>query len=214
MAYHCCVKAPYSTNVERDYGLLALGSRLNYTCTSPTHGIKTGIWISLKARLRGYDAQQVKTAMPTIVFQEKNDIGSCWKFAGPKGQIGVTLAQPVFVHKLTLHRPHFRLLPDKLLSMAPRKVVLWGVLDITPSQNITNVVSGKFGVNWPLLQMADIMYRLDTLVPSTQSFPVSHQFRTLPFRTLVIEVLDNYGSDVTCLYRVSVQGEDYKELIL
>lgn len=205
--------------------LLATGAVLNATFTSPTHDVpKLGFWAKVLARGRSFDVERVKRDQPTIVFEDINLAGRCWYFTGSSGSIGVTFAYPSLVERLVLHRPDFHTLPATHLAKTPHHMILWGVLDEISTfqvlvsndhfqQDSLRVYNGKLP-SPRVLKLVELTYRIDKGVRPIQMFDVIPECRKIPFQTVILEVLDNYGGKTTCMHQVSIYGEEYNMTLL
>ncbi|KAI0690832.1 hypothetical protein C8T65DRAFT_552193, partial [Cerioporus squamosus] len=143
----------------------------------------------------------------------------CWKISGQRGQIGVALTEPVYPTHVTVDHMPSALAKD--VQQAPRHVLLWGVVDgaenlgryTTLLSNLSSVVThGQSGPlidqGFPLVPLATFEYNIRAGY-HVQTFPVHPPILQsgIDFGLVVLEVVDNWGSDATCLYRFRVHGE-------
>ncbi|EIW86041.1 hypothetical protein CONPUDRAFT_68659 [Coniophora puteana RWD-64-598 SS2] len=199
---------------RRDYALASHGGRINYDLTSQPS--RTTLWhIPLLSSPQ-------PTPSPELAIDADNDLGSCWLLEATSGQLGITLAQRLKVSHITLeHVP--RQVSD--MRLAPRQLLIWGMVDdesaihriqeasINYPSSLTNQLqtnpSPRISASQIFVPLVLIEYDIlsDDLI---QSFSVIEDFTLLDvaFETMVVDILDNYGGEETCLYRVRIHGEE------
>lgn len=156
---------------------------------------------------------------PQQVLNEDMHTGSCWRMPNAVGQVGISI--PTTMHPTNITIDH---IPKEIASdigQAPREMVLWGVMDGSAN---TERYDEHFAELWPIakvhqrstptltmgqrfIPVAKFMYDIHGPLP-VQTFPVHQEILGcgLDFGVFVLEVLSNWGSDSTCLYRVRLHG--------
>lgn len=176
----------------RDHGLMADGGRIFTALTSPsTHG------------------------HPDVVLRDNLHGGRCWAIDGTRGQVGIRL--PHFIHPTQITIDHAPRQIAENVAWAPRRMRLWGVVEGEDNQKLykqhtsTHVDSLPTG---PPISHKNIFLSLATF-----SYDIDHPFYSqtfeirgevsdmgISFGVFVLEVLDNWGGDITCVYRVRIHG--------
>lgn len=156
---------------------------------------------------------------PQQVLNEDIRVGSCWRMPNAVGQVGISI--PMTIHPTNITVDH---IPKEIASdigQAPREMVLWGVMDGSAN---TERYDDHFAELWPIakvhqrstptltmgqrfIPVAKFTYDIHGPLP-IQTFPVHQEVLAsgLDFGVFVLEVLSNWGSDSTCLYRVRLHG--------
>lgn len=183
----------------RDYALAADGGMIVDELTSPLNGPYTH-------------------STPALVLDDDTRIGHCWLFSGSQGQIGIST--PAFIHPTNVTIEHIPRAIAADIRQAPRKMILWGVVDGLENQWIYKTVGertrGTLGRNHPpvtrdeysFVELADFVYDI-THSRDVQTFAVRSEYRNIGMDVglFVLEIVDNWGAESTCVYRVRIHGE-------
>lgn len=188
----------------------------------------------------GRGRQHLRSRSPVVALHHDNAPGMCWPFAGQTGQLGIQLARRALVTDITIeHPPSTLTFGDS--SSAPKEVTVSALVEHPEDrQRLTEwrrrqaaekarrletedegegaieIVDAPPSANH--LHLATFTY--DALVRgggsrrSIQTFPVSAEARALaiPVSILQVRILSNHGEKAyTCLYRVRVHGEAWKD---
>lgn len=183
----------------RDYALKANGGRVALQLTSGN---------------RGFLASREDD--PSVAIDDDVHAGRCWNFNQLPCQLGIHLPHMLFPSNVTVEHLPKSLAVD--IGQAPRDMTLWGVVDGRSNTETFNrlVASGllDYGQLAPTIArdllwapLASFTYNIDYNNP-VQTFPIDAPIIAsgMTFGVVALEVLDNWGSDVTCLYRVRVHG--------
>lgn len=139
-------------------------------------------------------------------------LGSCWAFQGASGQLGIQLMDTILVSHIGI--AHIPVSQASDMRIAPRRMVLWGVLDGDEGEGLidrANIWPGAHKDPNGLL-LAPLL-RFEYNIHDTHSFqlfPVPDEvakFR-IPYKRVALEVEDNWGAqeNYTCVYRVGIYG--------
>ncbi|KAJ3899522.1 SUN domain-containing protein, partial [Lentinula edodes] len=120
--------------------------------------------------------------------------GYCWAFLGPRGHIAFALSEPIVVTDFTIFYANPDELTTKELQQAPKIIQLWA---LSAPKSPQDVVQQK-------LLLANVSFTLQQ--GTKQTFSVESPTESLT-TVVVIEVLDNWGSETTCLYRIAIHGQ-------
>lgn len=200
-----------------DYALYSGGGRVIPSLTSETYRARPD---TLGQRVLAWatGSQPMPGRPPVTALHPDTSVGSCWPFAGRRGQLGVLLSRRIVPDEIVLEHITSDVALDGSVASAPRDFEVWGVLDdhdsverlqryreqsthdevasVPPSPNHVLLASGTF----------DAKAQDRTLM---QRFPVSAATRELqlPVSIVILKVLDNHGDDhFTCLYRFRLHG--------
>ncbi|CAO1613175.1 unnamed protein product [Parajaminaea phylloscopi] len=186
---------------------------------------------------------QLRARSPVVALHHDNAPGMCWPFSGQSGQLGVQLARQALVTDITIEHPPSTLTfgdsssaPREITVSAlverpedQRKLAEWRSRQAAESQQqsesededepgVIDVVEAPPSPNH--LQLASFTYdalgRPGGLHRSTQTFSVPAEVQALgiPVSILQVRVLSNHGEKAyTCLYRVRVHGEVWKDVV-
>lgn len=155
-----------------------------------------------------------------VILRPNLNGGPCWELDGVSGQVGIILPQFIYPSHITVDHIPRDLAEDP--GQAPRRMTLWGVVDgqsnlarydeylFQVAQTNTNPdasVAPPIAREFNFVRLADIRYDIES-TSYVQTFPVDKRSREmhLCFGVYVLELLDNWGSNVTCLYRVRIHG--------
>lgn len=164
----------------------------------------------------------INSVPPSTVLS--NTGGACWSFRGTSGTFGIALDTPMVVlsHIAIRHWPSNS---TSTLSLAPRQVNVWGLVDGKANMKIfsqskhlfTSALAkipppvSKEGVFLPL---AEIDYDI-TARSLYQVFPLYSEVLSLgiDFGVIVFDIRSNWGADVTSLCSVRVYGRNGTVLV-
>ena len=181
----------------RDYALAAYGAVVDPDYTSP----------------------YAPTHPPSTVLTDDNRIGNCWSPISPHAQIGIALSDFIFPTNITIDH-----IPRELAAepgQAPQRLVLWGVADGRTNQERYYQhldllrANQSLGRDAPLLGgdglffvLADFSYDIHDY-SHIQTFPTRSIVRDIGIYvgSVVLEIVDNWGAETTCIYRVRIHGE-------
>ena len=155
---------------------------------------------------------------PEAALHDDLRVGECWLVSGRSGQLGIGLHTFLAPTHVTIDHIPLEIAAD--IGQAPRKMVLWGLVEgdrnlavyhdlvergvalHTPGHEHPTVHSDQ-----PFVLLASFAY--DIFAPfHIQTFPISSIAvdEGIYFGVVVLEVLDNWGGQTTCVYRVRVHG--------
>jgi len=190
---------------RRDFAYLGGGGRVLPSLTMPPAMYQENSWSPLRSPQNS----------PSISITQSLEMNSCWRFKGSSGQIGIILAELLLVTHITIDH-----IPKDFTSnidQAPRNVTVWGVVDgeenylkasllVNPVESSRRAPTYAGGLSF--VELAHIQYDIHAS-DYIQTFPISHDIRNtgIYFGIVVVEIVDNWGGDSTCLYRVRVHGE-------
>lgn len=183
----------------RDYALAAHGGVIVDELTSPV------------------DGSHIHSS-PEQVLSDDTHIGRCWLFPGSRGQISINI--PDLIYPTHVSVEHIPRVVAADIGQAPRRMILWDIVEGEEDQGIfkrlEDATNGARGRNRPpatreeyvFVELADFEYNI-TSPRNVQTFPVRGDLRAAGVDTglFVLEIVDNWGSDSTCVYRVRVHGE-------
>ena len=158
---------------------------------------------------------------PPRVVLEDHSVTDCWKFEGSHGHIAVSLSDAIHWHRFTLHFPDQHSLSKDTLRQAPRELSLW----VLVSKDEVDLGNSSLLSDWkPFLvirQLLDpsafnssiVFWRVARVsfdaLNGQQGFPTQFTTQT---SVILVEVLDNWGNDYTCLHRISIHGEQVQSI--
>ncbi|OJT15388.1 SUN domain-containing protein 3 [Trametes pubescens] len=196
--------ASRGTVLRRDFALRADGGKVVPSLTSS---------LVDHARSRG----SPDALGPDVVIDEDLSIGRCWSIP-VTGQIG--LSSPTLIHPTSISVDH---IPKELaadIGRAPRRMILWGLVDglsnlqrfrSVPTDELKAIANGRtsptLSKNHAFVPLASFEYDINADF-HVQTFPV-HEYvaqLAMDFGVFVVEILDNWGSSDSCLYRVRIHG--------
>lgn len=200
----------------RNFAHFGDGARILVEVTSPTYGTKDNEWLFKEPSAHG----AIHRTPPYVVSDELMRIGDCWEFAGSRGVLGILLSEPTRITFMRLGTIHPDLISSMAAAKAPRVLRIWGNLSdgvvVPPDIEVRRAIdfSQKSAFNsksflrvhdrFALLLEIDYNPRVSTF----QDFPLPRQTWSvdLEFRAVILEVVENWGSDRTCLYYFGVTG--------
>ncbi|TFK82793.1 hypothetical protein K466DRAFT_446041, partial [Polyporus arcularius HHB13444] len=155
---------------------------------------------------------------PDTAISDDFRLTGCWRVPGSHLQIGVVLSETIYPSHFTIdHVP--RLLAHNIHE-APRKVILWGVVDGSPNQAtyshlhdslaslaVFNRSGPPMHAGYTFVPLAVSEYDPST-GPHVQTFPVHPKVveSGIDIGLVVLDVLGNWGADATELCRLRVHG--------
>ncbi len=183
----------------RDYALAAHGGVIADELTSPIDGSNID-------------------SSPELVLSDDTRIGRCWLFPGSRGQIGISI--PDWIYPTHVSVEHIPRVVAADIGQAPRTMILWGAVEDEEGNDIhrrlEDGTSSARGRNRPpvtleayfFVKLAEFVYNI-TSSQHVQTFPVRGDLRAagVDAGLFVLEIVDNWGSDSTCVYRVRIHGE-------
>ncbi|EIW77638.1 hypothetical protein CONPUDRAFT_75469 [Coniophora puteana RWD-64-598 SS2] len=146
---------------------------------------------------------------PETILAPNNPIGTCWRFNSASGQIAINLPEEIVISHISIaHAPPS---PSTFLTLAPRTIVLWGLVDVANEHYEGGTGPAFRGEADSFVLLHTFQYDIYS-AQATQTFMLPEENRILGvgFRIVVIEVVDNWGDpSATCLYHVGVHGEKF-----
>ncbi|KAI6006110.1 hypothetical protein EDD15DRAFT_2127878, partial [Pisolithus albus] len=148
--------------------------------------------------------------------------GSCWRLPGRLGQIAIAFRDIVRVTHIMVD--HIPVGLTNATESAPRKLLLWGMVDgkdnLVKYHSLRNSATGTLrelltartapGLSrgMPFIPLVRFDYNIHA-TNHTQLFPILDSVAAtgMDFGIVVLEILDNWGGELTCLYRVGIYGE-------
>jgi SUN domain-containing protein 1/2 len=160
---------------------------------------------------------------PWRVLEADLQHGSCWRFEGSHGYIGVALPVPVVISHITIdHIPRELTLE---MGSAPRSMVLWGLIEgeenIARHSRLQFRPSNKFppqaaaiavrakNTNAFFMELASFEYDITQRGSYVQTFPIYDNVRErrFDFGIVLLEMRSNWDAGFTCLYRMRIHGD-------
>ncbi|RPD57905.1 hypothetical protein L226DRAFT_474391 [Lentinus tigrinus ALCF2SS1-7] len=159
---------------------------------------------------------------PSVVLSDDNRIGNCWYIPSSHGQVGIAL--PTFIRPTNVSIDHIPVEVAAEPGQAPRRMILWGVVDGEQNTALYHQFSEELQANVSVRRMApplvfegeaelfvvlsEFEYNISRLA-LVQTFPVRPVVQQLDFDfgQVVLEISENWGAEGTCLYRVRIHGE-------
>ncbi|KAI1785649.1 hypothetical protein LXA43DRAFT_899279 [Ganoderma leucocontextum] len=157
---------------------------------------------------------------PGIALTDDSRIGRCWSIPASHGQLGIALPGFIFPTNVTIDHIPKAIAADP--GQAPRRLVLWGVVDgdgnraryfahldaIRGNRTLPRDAPPLRGDGELFLVLADFLFDVNgsRYIQMFPTSPVARDFG-IYVGTVVLEIVDNWGSESTCIYRVRVHGE-------
>lgn len=176
------------------------------------------IFIPLTTPQDDFSASPSSLSIDSILTDDVRLDGS-WLFPGPHFQVGISFATTIYPTHFTIDHAFF---PDMFSSSkSPRHIVVWGVVEGTSNRGRASRLVADLGIGDVLNRTAPSLHQRENFLPlatveynihgacHVQTFAVypSVVEANIDFGVIVLEVLDNWGGEVTRLYRVRVHGE-------
>lgn len=157
---------------------------------------------------------------PELTLQENLHGGQCW-ILSDRGQLGIVISGVIHPTHVTIDH-----IPAELLlepEQAPRRLILWGVID--GEHNVAQYSSHQedfeavaqvdrrappIHAGYSFAPLLDFEYDIHMWLPS-QTFALHPAVDGTRLRVgiYVLEIVTNWGADLTCLYRVRIHGEEF-----
>jgi hypothetical protein len=216
-------------DVDLDLSLRGGGAQLVMDLTSPTAWESIDLRWSIWSMIPGSNPAprpEVDVVLPVVVLEEPVILGECWEIADRQGRIGIRLAAPANITALSIDYVPPHRLTRLSKSMTPKSFVLWGLIRACESPQLP--VTPPYPTPRPI---QDFLPSGKTTVPATfhkddvfvsimqaEYVPEDGCFKQVFFRdeyssatnrtydTVVVEILDNWGANTTCLYHVGIHG--------
>ncbi|KAK7442958.1 SUN domain-containing protein 3 [Stygiomarasmius scandens] len=211
------------TGLGPDFALGTAGGNIVAEMTTPTLGLSfsSSYRSSASAWNAYYQVEDSDIVPPLVVIDDQLRIGQCWSIANDKGHITIQLAAPINVTHFTFYYPDYREVRVPDLQAAPKNIVAWVLVDeenlgtkrtafvTRPAQYFA---CGKKKAD-PTLTRGKLFVQALSLefTPQKgvkQSFKTDPGVKELVAGVIVVQILNNWGADHTCLYRVAVNGEE------
>ncbi|KAI1782408.1 hypothetical protein LXA43DRAFT_977589 [Ganoderma leucocontextum] len=193
--------ATHRTIGRRDYAFAADGARIVPDITTGTFHLSS------------------KSSSPhpaDVILRDNLHGGRCWLIPGTQGQVGIVAAERLHPTHITVDHVPRGIADD--IGWAPRRMRAWGYVEgsqnrelLRKFQESTHQTVGD-GPNvkahyTTFIHMADFEYDVNA-THYIQMFAVDRRFQELDldYGIFVFEVLDNWGSASTCIYRVRIHG--------
>ena len=109
-----------------DFALHSGGARIIPSLTSPTFEIRPQSVSSQMIGLIKGNGYAIGRPPITALHHEMQN-GHCWSFAGGEGQLGVTLASPIYMEEVTIDHVAKSIAFD--MHSAPRQMEVWGLVE-------------------------------------------------------------------------------------
>ncbi|KAI6018424.1 hypothetical protein EDC04DRAFT_2576245 [Pisolithus marmoratus] len=191
----------------------ALGHNSGMVLSSLTSSPAYDSWVS---RLLG------KAGSVHAPLEDDLQEGACWHLPDWLRQIAVAFRDVVCVtHVMVDHIPAGLI---NVTDIAPRKLLLWGMVDgednLAKYHSLRNSATGTLcelltahrapalSRGMPFLPLVSFDYNIHA-TNHTQVFLILDPVTAtgMDFSMVVLEILDNWGGEMTCLYRVGIYGE-------
>lgn len=155
------------------------------------------------------------------IFEDPPALGHCWRFPGSRGHVAIQLEKPSNISAITVGYPLRENLSPGMVLQAPKLFRVWGVPAqevgshcVFPDnrQQLLSRFAGSRSVKKPLsgrsIAYQLIEFQYDIHRPRLrQKFPIREgACSTFPIVVIVVEVMENWGGETTCVYRVGVHG--------
>ncbi|ORY27192.1 UNC-like C-terminal-domain-containing protein [Naematelia encephala] len=203
------LKYSKDTIARPDYALFAAGGRVIPSITTDTLVMQDPSFLGRMI----LGKKLIEGNSPARALDPDNTVGRCWPFRGDQGQLGVLLSRRIVVTAVTVEHAARELAHD--VSTAPRNVEVWGLVEGEENQQ----KAAEYLAQHPqpessmlpskdYLLLGTYTYDPESRSP-VQTFPVEPEISDLGLNMgiVVFKVLNNWGGDFTCLYRVRVHGE-------
>ena len=203
---------------RRDFALHSSGGRV-------IHLLTTGVQDTDNMQMNGQTLSDSimpvlqsgtnRTIPPEVALSHNLRMDHCWRIDNHSGQLGFMLSEMVMVTHVTIDHIAGDMTSD--ISTAPRRMILWGVIDGEDNLEKAEALVDGEDVKWvgppitggyKFIKLTSFSYDIHGAF-HIQTFPVADTVISLglDIGLLVLEVVDNWGGSTTCLYRVRVHGE-------
>lgn len=213
--------SPLPDYICSNYALADNGAKVIPALTSPTARLKQTSFVdNLLILARGFDKNHMYVNPPRVILED-HSVSDCWQFEGSHGHIAVSLSDTIHWHGFTLDFPDQCRLSEDMLRQAPRELSLWALVSKDEADLGTSSLYSDwkpFVVVGQLLDPSTFNSSIVLQLVATVSFDAlkgrqgfSTQF-AVQTSVILIEVLDNWGNDFTCLHRISIHGEQVQSI--
>ncbi|TBU28226.1 hypothetical protein BD311DRAFT_663717 [Dichomitus squalens] len=190
------------SQVLPDYALKANGGRVLMSLTS----VSGGLFAS-----RDDD--------PALAIDDDVHAGRCWRSRALPSQLGIRLSRILRPSHVSIEHAPAEVVMD--VGQAPKNLTLWGLVDGMTNVALFQGLLRSYPMDHPARRAPEIAKSF-LWAPLTsfsydiysehvvQTFPIALLFidSGMSFGIVVLEILDNWGGDATCLYRVRVHGTE------
>lgn len=218
----------YSKDVlaKPDYAAFSSGARVIPSLTSQTYSIRPK---GFKNQFLGLiTGNSIATGnSPATALSENIQLGSCWPFAGAKGQIGILLSRKIKVEEIIFQHSALELALGGEIGSAPQEFEAWGVVEDFQDLEKMKIYREKRNLlekeerdeeqdaSLPassnhLLLATGIYNPYLKLLENIQTFSITEMAKELEisFSVVIIKILSNWGDEnYTCVYRIRVGGQ-------
>lgn len=166
--------------------------------------------------------KNAKTTHPAdVLLRDNMHGGRCWHMPGKNGQVGIVVPAVIFPTHFTIdHLPaHLAYDIEEEIGQAPRLVRVWAAIDgpqneerytqyLTEHPDILSHDAPPLTQGRKFILLTEIEY--DIRAPRhSQTFAFDGHVRDLQLAhgVFVFEVLDNWGAENTCIYRLRIHGK-------
>ncbi|TFK79660.1 hypothetical protein K466DRAFT_579148 [Polyporus arcularius HHB13444] len=198
---------------RRDFALFQDGAAVITRLTYPSP--------SLRPRSSKHpQVSPVGDAAPEAALRDDLRVGECWLVPGSSGQLGIGLH--TFIAPTHVTVDHIPLEIAANIGQAARKMILWGLVEGDHNLALYRrlVASGEalhpidLGRDRPPVhsnQQYVLLARFDYNIFAPfhiQTFPIASVAvdEGMYFGVVVLEILDNWGGQSTCVYRIRIHG--------
>ncbi|CAI6276089.1 unnamed protein product [Periconia digitata] len=190
---------------KANYFARGLGATINPDLTSPTK-TKGNAWLAnTYGRLMVLPERQP----PSSALEKWDEAGDSW-CAPPdaqrdgKVQLGVNLLSPIFPDQITIEHIPMTAVPAKNIASAPKNVELWVKSDepARPRYGSSDICRGNGLPGWVCL--GSVQYDIFG-ANHIQTFDLQAE-SPVSIDRAIVRIVDNWGADHTCLYRVRLHG--------
>ncbi|RPD74276.1 hypothetical protein L226DRAFT_425821, partial [Lentinus tigrinus ALCF2SS1-7] len=204
---------------RRDFALFQDGAAVITRLTHPAPA--PGRRLPKHAELSSGDASHPNGRnTPEAALHDDLRVGECWLVPGTSGQLGIGLHTFVAPTHVTIDHIPLEIAAD--IGQAPRKMVLWGLVEGSHNRALYRKLAERGEVlhaaalgrerppvhsNQQYVFLASFDYNI--FAPfHIQTFQISSIAvdEGLYFGVVVLEIVDNWGGQNTCLYRVRIHG--------
>jgi Sad1 / UNC-like C-terminal len=213
----------FDSLLRRDFALHAGGGDVVAHLTSPTYPIVHRSFTSwLLASLRGYEFDHWGINPAHTALEKDIGVGSCWAIDGAQGHLGIRLSERTRISEIIISHVGPGLVSPADIRRTPRHMILWGLTEdssvIQHSAGLDTDVDHQFRTmdyfvpsaarpphKEHFIHLAEFSY--ENMSPHrSQSFPITLDHND-GFNVVVLQILDNWGANSTCLYHIGVYGE-------
>ncbi|OJT14865.1 Spindle pole body-associated protein sad1 [Trametes pubescens] len=155
-------------------------------------------------------------AGPGAALNDDIRVGNCWLIDGDKAQLGFKLTEPMHPTHVSVDHIPMEIAADP--GAAPRRMILWGAVDGDINQiryrsiniNLTSSIDHNAPpIPWNHFYAPLASFQYDIRAPShVQTFRIDSRIvdSDIDFGVMVLEIIDNWGGETTCLYRLRLHG--------